>query len=131
MKRFWAILLILIYATGSTGATINRHYCMGRSSGWSLSQSASGHCDYCGMERVALDGKGCCKDELCFVKTTTDHQAGVLSISTDLLCISTVFIPSGFFIFRFVCSDPSPCSFDQPPPSAGILKCILHCVFRK
>ncbi len=131
MKRFWAILLILIYATGSTGATINRHYCMGRSSGWSLGQSASRHCGYCGMERVAVDGKGCCKDELSFVKTTTDHQAGVLSISTDLLFITTASNPSGIFISHFVCSDPSPCSIVQPPPLPGILKCILHCDFRK
>lgn len=131
MKRFWAILLILIYASGTTGATINRHYCMGRSSGWSLGQSASDHCAYCGMERVAVDGKGCCKDELSFVKTTTDHQAGVVSISTDPFSIPAAFIPYGVFTSHFVCLDTSPCSIVQPPPLPGIFKCKLHCVFRK
>jgi len=131
MKKFWAVILILVYTAGTAGATINRHYCMGRVSGWNFGQTSGANCDFCGMEKTTGTANGCCKDEVSFFKTVSDHQAvSSLQKPTHQFEASFFYRP---WIYRVVSIPPVHCNLSttQPPPKDGFHLCILHCIFRK
>ena len=72
MKKIAVVLLLLVYAGATTGATIHLHYCMNQFVGSSLWHSGKdSKCGKCGMK----DKKGgCCKDEHKQAKLTAEHQ---------------------------------------------------------
>jgi len=69
MKKFFAVILTIIYLSSSVGATVHLHYCMDRLVSWSLNDEGN-TCKNCGMEK---DG-GCCKDEQKFFKNNLDQS---------------------------------------------------------
>jgi hypothetical protein len=74
VKKFLVAILALVYLSSSAGATLHLHYCMGKLADWGLGQSHSKTCGGCGMEKKDEKDKGCCKDELKFIKNTTDQK---------------------------------------------------------
>ncbi|HKB43867.1 MAG TPA: hypothetical protein VKC90_05750 [Chitinophagaceae bacterium] len=75
MKKFLVFILSLVYLTGSTGATVHMHYCMGKLVGWSLQHDSKkkDKCRKCGMKNFA-NKKGCCKDEQKHIQIEKDQK---------------------------------------------------------
>lgn len=72
MKKIAVIVLLLVYAGATTGATIHQHYCMNQFVGSSLWHTGkNSKCGKCGMKAT---NNGCCKDEHKQAKLTTEHQ---------------------------------------------------------
>ena len=95
MKKFLVAILALVYLSSSAGATLHLHYCMGKLADWGLVQNHSKTCGGCGMEKSDENDKGCCKDELQFIKNTSDQKAPE---ATSLLLQSiSVALPVSFF----------------------------------
>jgi hypothetical protein len=63
VKKFLAILLLLVYTAASSGTVMSAHYCMGEFAGISIGEKQQEQCGYCGM-----DDAGCCHDLLQVVK---------------------------------------------------------------
>lgn len=78
MKKFLAILLIMVYGTASSGATIHLHYCMGKFACFGLSSEKKETCYQCGMNKGKND---CCKDVKKTFKTLKDYSASGLSFN--------------------------------------------------
>ncbi|MHA4807516.1 HYC_CC_PP family protein [Flavitalea flava] len=72
MKKFLAILLIMVYGTASSGATIHLHYCMGKFACFGLSAEKKETCYQCGMNKGNND---CCKDVKKTFKTLKDYNS--------------------------------------------------------
>lgn len=71
MKKLLIFITAILYFAGSTGASLNIHYCMGRTAGWDAGFDEQHHCRNCGMEKKS---NGCCKDEHRFIKLGDDQQ---------------------------------------------------------
>ncbi len=74
MRRFLAILLLLIYTTSVFGVTVHVHYCMKKYAGISFLHNKNQACKKCGMKNTK---NGCCKDEQKKILLKTDHQQGL------------------------------------------------------
>ncbi len=72
MKNFAVFILALLYITTSSGVVINMHYCMGKLTDWSISQSKDVVCSNCGMKES--ESNGCCKDQQQFLKIDKDQK---------------------------------------------------------
>src|SRR6266516_5502726 len=79
MKKFLVFILSLVYLTGSTGATVHMHYCMGKLIGWSLQHDSKkkDQCRKCGMKN-STNKKGCCKDEQKHIQIEKDQKGSAL-----------------------------------------------------
>jgi hypothetical protein len=73
VKKFVAILFLVIYGFGTIGATVHTHYCMGEYVGASLLQSKNSKCGKCGMKEDSKK-KGCCQDEQKEFKLKIDQK---------------------------------------------------------
>ncbi len=71
MKKLLIFITALLYFAGSTGASLNIHYCMGRAAGWDAGFDQHNNCRNCGMEKKS---NGCCKDQHRFIKMGDDQQ---------------------------------------------------------
>jgi hypothetical protein len=80
VKKFFALILSILYLTTSTGATVQLHYCMDKLIGWDLNGNNSEKCSRCGMDKSKSHKKGCCKDEQKQVKVHNDQKLTESSI---------------------------------------------------
>jgi len=74
LKRFFIIILALVYLGSATGTTLRLHYCMGKLADITLWDTNSKTCTKCGMEKKSSTHDGCCKDEQKQVKLHDDHK---------------------------------------------------------
>jgi len=74
MKKLFLLILAFVHITTSTGAVVNLHYCMGELDEWGLITRESKKCGKCGMEEVAGEDNGCCRNELKVIKNDTDQK---------------------------------------------------------
>ena len=74
MKNFIVIILAFVYITTSSGAVLYMHYCMGKITGWGLSQGNSKTCQKCGMLESVKKDTGCCSDKYKVFKTDADQK---------------------------------------------------------
>ena len=79
MKKALISILAVIYLGASIGVTLQRHYCMNRLVGWSLSQQQDDMCSKCGMDKKEKRS-GCCTDETIEVKISDDQQSNFTSV---------------------------------------------------
>ncbi len=78
MKRFFVTILSILYLASALGATVDVHYCMGKSVGANFVHKEDDKCRKCGMHKSK--SKGCCEDRQETLKTS-DHQAANLSFN--------------------------------------------------
>jgi hypothetical protein len=71
MKRFFVTILSILYLASAMGATVDVHYCMGKSVGANFVHKDDDKCRKCGMHKS--NTKGCCQDKQETFKTS-DHQ---------------------------------------------------------
>ena len=78
MKRFFVTILSILYLASAMGATVDVHYCMGKSVGANFVHKDDDKCRKCGMHKSKT--KGCCQDKQETFKTS-DHQPAHVSIA--------------------------------------------------
>ena len=129
MKKIVATIFLLSYFVGSSGATIQLHYCMDKLIGWSLTAKEKSKCDKCGMEKKIQ--KGCCHDESKPVKLDKAYKASFISF--DLLKIQhpiQKLAPEDFeylYVFDPLTSHPNS---NAPPIQRQTSIYIFNSVFR-
>lgn len=129
MKRIAATLFLLVYLVTSTGATIQRHYCMDKIVSWSFSTTESSHCGKCGMEQQGH--KGCCHDENKTIKLGKDYKAAFTScnfLKPPALFFKNSFAATEYLnVFRSVFSFPKS---NAPPVVKTVPVYLSISVFR-
>lgn len=128
MKKFLAVVLLIVYTASSSGATIDFHYCMGKFIGWDLSLPINNKCSNCGMKKE--NQKGCCNDKHQTLQLKKDQLATQINITPD----NTFYYLDTHSIFSvkaysFVSINKSH-SVHSPPGIITIQPFILNCVFR-
>jgi hypothetical protein len=125
MKKFFAILVLLMYGFSSTGMTISLHYCCGKlkSIDWALPKHKS--CD----DKPNMGGKPCCETKLISNKDKSDQDTSQFVLKPA----PTDFIEPKFFTeipnLAFNNRQLTPEVFAPPPPCSVPLY-ISHQVFR-
>jgi hypothetical protein len=71
VKRVFVTILSILYLSSSIGATVDIHYCMGKSVGANFVHKQDDKCRKCGMHKSK--SKGCCEDKQETFKTS-EHQ---------------------------------------------------------
>jgi hypothetical protein len=128
VKKTVVILLLLIYGSATTGATVHLHYCMDEFVGWSLFHGKDDICGKCGMEEK--DNEGCCKDEHKQFKLKTDHQKAAVTQLIHFVTAPALFEPVIDFSFHtIICINESYPTCHAPPDIGNGKLHILHCVF--
>jgi hypothetical protein len=75
MKRFFTLILMLIYITASSGVVLNVHYCMGKVSSVKVDNFSDEVCK-CGAAAAEMS---CCFSEFKVVKLEDAHKAVVVA----------------------------------------------------
>ena len=102
VKKFITVILIVLYAFTSTGATLQLHYCMGELAGWGIGYSKSESCITCGMKETDEKSNDCCKNKYTVFKNdshkqNTDSVLQVLQILSIALPPWPVIIQMNYF----------------------------------
>lgn len=122
MKKVASILLILLYAATSSGASFHLHFCMGQFQGIGFAANKNQACDKCGMDR---SGNGCCKDVVKTFKASTDQSASNLNFELSLyacaLPVSTI-----YSLREALIAKERPVLFATGPPEPAHLPLFLR-----
>ncbi len=126
MKKFFALLLSVIYMTTSSGVVLNVHYCMGKMTSASV-ENFTGNLCKCGMK---TSPKGCCHNEVKVVKLTNLHKQSV--VTSFVFTHSTLFPVrlSLIDISKTYPSDMNVAIANKPPDLASNHLYLSNCVFR-
>lgn len=129
MKSFLSTILIILYCTTITGATLQMHYCMGDLVEKSFFHNKEVSCSSCGMDKEKSEKAGCCKSENEFVKTNHSQLTGEASFT--LLKTFSQALPF-FFLDKpehFSSITEETPHANAPPISPGIALFKRHCVY--
>ena len=128
MKRITVTILLVIYFTFSSGATISIHYCMGELYSWGFQEHNIGKCKRCGMEKKGKNG--CCKDEYKKIQVGKDHKAAENNYDFNLIIQVESYsnIPDINFSFSF--AQEGYLSIHPPPLLSSRDVILRNCVFR-
>ena len=130
MKRFAALILLLLYFATSTGATINFHFCMGEVESISMLGNAKKKCGKCGMENKPSIDIGCCKDEGKWIKIKDDQKPNAIHFESPGLQFKATRID--IFSTSFFASPVLPSISESRTLLRGCEAetYLLNCVFR-
>lgn len=84
MKKLLLSILTLVYLASTTGAMLEKHFCMGRVADWSFGKSTGEDCGLCGMPKNEEQDNGCCSDQESFFKVTDEQKAQACIIAPSL-----------------------------------------------
>ena len=125
MKKFFALILTIVYMTASSGVVLNVHYCMGKMSSVRVDNFSEKECK-CGMKTSA---KGCCHNEVRVVKMTNLHkQAAAASYVFAPITLLPVAV-SLIDISKTYTSDVNFAVANKPPDLASNKVYLSNCVF--
>lgn len=132
MKKFFILILSILYISTSTGASLYMHYCMGKMVDFSVFNSAKKDtCSKCGMKNDAKDNNNCCKHEHKQLKAHDNQkhsenlieqmQSTGTALAVSYSELPHVYVPSAIL--------DNPLS-NAPPRSRKVNSYILNCTFR-
>ncbi|WP_449401681.1 HYC_CC_PP family protein [Flavisolibacter nicotianae] len=129
MKKLVAIIMLLVYFTATTGATVTMHYCMGELRSWKLWPAGGKKevCSICGMEKKG----GCCEDRVMMVRLDKKHQLPA-TLQKDLPSSPVTVIP-GYAKSIFATVNGLTCKkrpATSPPFFDPIPLFVSYCVYR-
>lgn len=129
MKKIFIFILAVVYLAASTGVMLQRHYCMSRLVGWSLSQQQDDMCSQCGMDKKDKK-KGCCNDETIKVKMSDDQQPNFTSVHFESPVYPLVHDHIAYELLLRVSSQHQPIYVHGPPGDSKIPVFLRNKVFR-
>lgn len=126
MKKLLIILLVLVYALPSTGASLYLHFCCGKLDDVSFSVKHKAGC----MQK-ATDSKKCCNNVTVDLKLTTDQEPLAKWLSPLNESVTTLFaypswtfsLPAGAALLNHKANGP-------PLFTSSVPVYIKNCVFR-
>lgn len=132
MKKFFVLILAILYMGSSTGATFHMHYCMGKLVDVQLWHGGTEKCSKCGTDHNEICERKCCKDEHKTVKLEKDQKATENAINhMQLVAIATPVSYVGLAQQLHVISLIEAYPFSNAPPrSTKVPPHILNCNFR-
>ena len=127
MRRFFVVILTFLYTSTTVGVMFHVHYCMGKLESWGIGYNHSKKCGKCGMDEP---GNGCCKDEVKFLKNTSDQR--ITEPVFKFIPLSIVSLLPSFGEKPFAVSSILKDSqvIDIPHRCCSIAVYIRNCVFR-
>lgn len=129
-NRFFAIILLTVYATIICGITINLHYCGGKLASVNLSIADSEHPCACGSKGMK---KGCCENKSIYVQYKADQKVQYFAINFNHV-VKDIFIPflvHDVFLPPFHLTRKEEVSHSPPPLLASSSPTyLLNRVFR-
>ncbi len=118
MKKFFVLILAVLYIATSSGVVLNTHFCMGK--------KAVKKC-LCSKE---AEKKDCCKDEVKVVKLEHAHKASSIDYNISVPVLVLPETHSLVYAAPFSSSISEQPLANSPPNISDPGICILHCVFR-
>jgi len=112
MKRFIAILVVLLYLIPSIGYSIDIQWCCNKISGISFSPIKPAKCGICATP------KKCCKHTHTVVKLK-DNQHSSSQVKIALNAVNHITIPISSLVFTYVSLNSSCLVKYRPPPLTG------------
>ena len=101
MKRFFVTILSILYLASAIGATVDVHYCMGKSVGANFLHKQDDKCRKCGMHKSK--SRGCCQDKQETFKTSehqvADASLNIIHVGVALLPVAITFCPQAALIY--------------------------------
>lgn len=129
VKKFFAVILSILYFATTSGATVHLHYCMGKLIEKNLWKEEGESCSKCGMEKSQKPGNDCCKEEQKQVKIEKEHN----KTETVFHPIVPVVPVSSFSIMPVVTfssiTEENPTG-NAPPIINGLALFKRNCIFR-
>lgn len=125
MKKFFALILTVVYMAASSGVVVNVHYCMGKMASVRVDNFSGNQCK-CGMKTSA---KGCCHNEVKVVKMTNLHKQ---SVAASYVFAPITLLPvavSLIGISKTYTSDVNFAVANKPPDLASNKVYLSNCVF--
>lgn len=129
MKKFFTVILALLYLATTSGATIHLHYCMGKLIEKDLWAAGEKSCSKCGMEKSSRSGNDCCKDEQQLVKIEKEHQK-TETVFQPLQIVSQLPSYSELTAVTFSSITEENPTSNAPPPGSRLALFKRNCVFR-
>jgi hypothetical protein len=130
VKKFFALILSILYLTTSTGATVQLHYCMDKLIGWDLNGNNNEKCSRCGMEKSKSHKKGCCKDEQKQVKIHNDQKVTESSLNLVQFSSQVAHIPFDLFTVEGLQSIAQKFPVTHAPPRhEKVPDYLFYCIF--
>lgn len=127
MKKFLLIILTLIYATVSSGITLNYHFCMGRLADVEFLNYAE-TCSSCGEKK---EPSHCCTNETQYIKLAVDqnvHPATTVALSPVVIEL-LAFAYEGLLAPEADETTRVSLNSDVPPDYTSIPLYIHHCTY--
>lgn len=127
MKKLASILLIILYATTSSGASFHFHFCMGKFQGIGFAAIEKQACEKCGMNK---GGNRCCSDIVKTFKTSADQSFS--SVSFDFTQYAHTLPIAGIYSPHIGLFDKAPSVlYTTGPPEPPLLPLFIRdCHFR-
>lgn len=128
MKKLIVLILLVIYASTTIGATIQLHYCMNQFSNLSLTyQGEDEKCRRCGMTE---NKNGCCHDKKIQFKIKLDQQkTGVIQFKNIQFGPIKIYPDTKYLLNKiYTLTKTYPVSH-APPFSFQERFYVLHCTY--
>ena len=129
MRKYLAVLLVVLYVGVSTGVAINYHYCMDKLAEVSLFMSdESDSCPNCGMDDSS---GGCCSNETKTLRISIDQNLTErISLNSSFMYVVAVLYDIQSILLTNEISSESVCHFSFYPPGLDRPpQFILYCTW--
>ncbi len=128
MKGAIVLILLVIYASTTIGATIQLHYCMNQFSNLSLAHNTiEEKCRKCGMTE---NKNGCCHDKKIQFKVKLDQQKTSVIQFKDIQKTTAISIDYNKYLFNKILIITKTYTVSHAPPFSFQEKLhVLHCTY--
>lgn len=126
MKRFFALIILMMYSIANVGIGVHTHWCGGKISSVKISFSTDHTCS-CGPKMEM----GCCKNKFVYSKQSVDHlKCANTLINNNKIDIKPVIITqyADFQIQPFVLKEFS--QYHAPPFKTKLKLFLVNSIFR-
>ena|SRR5215216_1732323 len=126
MKKVFVILLMLVYAVSSSGATLHIHYCCGKIDKIDFKARKKDHCP----SDNKISQKNCCDNKEVELKIKSDYKAETETkvLLKDLTAYVNI-LHAAFKASLFVSNNPFHFSDVSPPLSVSVPLYIFDCTY--
>ncbi len=129
VKKFLSTILIILYCTTITGATIQMHFCMGDLVERNFFHNEEKPCSKCGMEKEKSENSGCCSHENEFVKLDNSQLSPEVSISILQTLSQAISFSYIEMVVHFSSITEGNPSVNAPPDITAVAIYKRNCVY--
>lgn len=129
VRIFITTILLILYTSASTGASLYTHFCMEKMVASGMGKNDAKKCPGCGMEKTKQSVADCCKDQHNLLKIDGDQLiTAALEMSKVLAAALPAFHTAVTAILPPAQQRVQPPA-NAPPAATTVPLYIQHCVF--